>query len=223
MKHKPHASILVFPGTNREHDVSLALRTAGFETQFIWHAESAPPRTDLIVLPGGFSYGDYLRTGAIATLSAVMTPVREAATRGVRVLGICNGFQSLCEAGMLPGVLLRNAHMKFNCKFTPLRTENNNTDFTRAYRAGEEFPCPIAHGDGNYTADTDTIEMLEDTGRIVFRYADNPNGAMNDIAGIISADGKIMGMMPHPENAINDLHGETAGLKLFQSLYEAVA
>jgi phosphoribosylformylglycinamidine synthase len=223
MSKTPHASILVFPGTNREHDVALALRTAGFKTQFIWHAETALPKTDLIVLPGGFSYGDYLRTGAIATLSNVMMPVREAAARGVRVLGVCNGFQSLCEAGLLPGVLLRNAHMKFNCKFTPLRAENNNTDFTKRYRAGETFDCPIAHGEGNYTADADTIKKLTDENRIVFRYAENPNGSMNDIAGICSADGKIMGMMPHPENAINDLHGEQAGLKLFQSLYEAVA
>ena len=203
--------------------MSLALRAVGFKAQFIWHAETELPRTDLVVLPGGFSYGDYLRTGAIATLSPVMRAARAAAAKGVRVLGICNGFQSLCEAGMLPGALLRNAHMKFNCKFTPLRAENNNTDFTRAYRAGEEFPCPIAHGDGNYTADADTIKMLEDSGRVVFRYVQNPNGATHAIAGIISADGKTLGMMPHPENAINELHGETAGLKLFQSIYEAVA
>ena len=219
----PHASILVFPGTNREHDIAAALVAAGFKTQFIWHSETALPKTDLVVLPGGFSYGDYLRTGAIATLSPVMQATRDAAAKGVRVLGVCNGFQSLCEAGMLPGVLLRNAHLKFNCKFTPLRAENNNTDFTKKYRAGEEFPCPIAHGDGNYTADADTVKMLEDTGRVVFRYADNPNGSMNNIAGIISENGLVMGMMPHPENAINDLHGETAGLKLFQSLYESVA
>ncbi len=223
MKNKPLASILVFPGTNREHDISGALRAAGFETKFIWHTETALPASDLIVLPGGFSYGDYLRTGAIATLSPVMGAVREVAAKGVRVLGVCNGFQSLCEAGMLPGVLLRNGHLKFNCKFTPLRAENNNTDFTRQYRKDETFPCPIAHGDGNYTAEADTVKMLEDEGRIVFRYADNPNGSMNNIAGIISADGRVMGMMPHPENAVNELQGETAGLKLFQSLYEAVA
>jgi phosphoribosylformylglycinamidine synthase len=220
---QPHASILVFPGTNRENDMAAALQAAGFKTTFIWHQESAVPKSDLIVLPGGFSYGDYLRTGAIATLSPAMQSVREAAKRGVRILGVCNGFQSLCEAGMLPGVLLRNAHLKFNCKFTPLRAENNNTDFTRAYAAGETFPCPIAHGDGNYTAEADTIKMLEAEGRVVFRYAENPNGAMADIAGIISADGRIMGMMPHPENAVNELHGETRGLKLFKSLYEAVA
>jgi phosphoribosylformylglycinamidine synthase len=223
MRNAPHASILVFPGTNREHDISLALRAAGFKTQFIWHAETALPKTDLIVLPGGFSYGDYLRTGAIATLSNIMRPVREAAKSGVRVLGVCNGFQSLCEAGLLPGVLLRNAHMKFNCKFVPLRAENNNTDFTRAYRRGETFDCPIAHGEGNYTAEPDTIKMLEAEGRVVFRYGANPNGSMHDIAGICSSDGKILGLMPHPENAISDLHGEQAGLKLFQSLYEAVA
>ena len=223
MAHSPHTSILVFPGTNREHDIAAALRAAGFRTQFIWHTETALPKTDLIVLPGGFSYGDYLRTGAIATLSPVMKAVKAAAKQGVRVLGVCNGFQSLCEAGMLPGVLLRNAHLKFNCKFTPLKAENNNTDFTRKYRAGETFPCPIAHGEGNYTAEADTVKMLEDEGRVVFRYEDNPNGSMNNIAGIISVDGRTMGMMPHPEDASNELQGETAGIKLFQSLYEAVA
>jgi len=220
---KPHASVLVFPGTNREGDIAAALGAVGFTTHYIWHAETALPKTDLIVLPGGFSYGDYLRTGAIATLSNVMRPVREAAAKGVRVLGVCNGFQSLCEAGLLPGVLLRNAKLKFICKFLPLRVENTNTLFTNKFSAGEEISVPVAHGDGNYTADAETIKMLEGEGRVVFRYLENANGSMNAIAGIISADGKIMGMMPHPENAINDLHGERDGLKIFQSIYEAVA
>lgn len=219
----PHASVLVFPGTNREHDIAAALQAVGFKTSFAWHQDRELPKSDLIVLPGGFSYGDYLRTGAIATLSPVMQPVKDLVGKGVRVLGVCNGFQSLCEAGYLPGAMLRNAHMKFNCKFTPLRAENNNTAFTSKYTKGETFPCPIAHGDGNYTADADTVKMLEDENRIVFRYADNPNGSMNDIAGIISKDGKILGLMPHPENAVNELHGNSGGLKLFQSIYEAVA
>lgn len=223
MAKTPHASILVFPGTNREHDIAAALQLAGFTTSFAWHQDRELPKSDLIVLPGGFSYGDYLRTGAIATLSPIMQPVKELAKKGAYILGVCNGFQSLCEAGLLPGAMLRNAHMKFNCKFTPLRAENNNTPFTKKYASGETFSCPIAHGDGNYTADIDTVKMLEDAGRVAFRYADNPNGSMNDIAGITSADGKILGMMPHPENAVSELHGEVGGLKLFQSIYEAVA
>ena len=218
------ASIIVFPGTNRERDAAMTLeRVSGKKPHLVWHQETDLPQSDLIVIPGGFSYGDYLRTGAMAAHSPIMRSVIERAQKGVRVLGICNGFQILCETQLLPGVLLRNAHLKFNCKFVTLKVENAATDFTRKYKAGEQFSCPVAHGDGNYFADGDTLKQLEDQQQVAFRYVDNPNGSAANIAGIFNTAKNVLGLMPHPENASEDLHGVTAGSKLFESIVASMA
>lgn len=218
------SSIIVFPGTNRERDAAMVLhRVSGKRPHLVWHQETELPPSDLIVIPGGFSYGDYLRTGAMAAHSPIMRTVMERAQRGVRVLGICNGFQILCETQLLPGVLLRNAHLKFNCKFVTLKVDNNASDFTRAYRLGQQFQCPVAHGDGNYFASPDTIKQLEDKQQIAFRYVDNPNGAAASIAGILNSGKTVLGLMPHPENASEDIHGHTDGRKLFESIVHSIA
>jgi phosphoribosylformylglycinamidine synthase len=223
------AAVLVFPGINRERDMARALRLiSGREPAMVWHAETAlPAGTDLVVVPGGFSYGDYLRCGAIAGRAPIMAAVRDFAAHGGLVLGVCNGFQILCEAGLLPGVLMRNARLKFICHDVHLRVERSDTPFTRGYNAGQVIRVPVAHGEGNYTADGETLARLEGEGRVVYRYchADGTvdhdgavNGAMNAIAGIISDRGNVLGMMPHPENHVEDIMGCTDGRGLFTGL-----
>ncbi len=223
------AAVILFPGINRERDVARAIGAGGGEARIIWHTEtSLPAGTDLVVLPGGFSYGDYLRCGAIAARSPIMAAVRGHAARGGKVLAICNGFQVACEAGLLPGVLMRNAEMHFICRMQELTVERTDTVFTARYKAGEKVRFAIAHGEGNYTADETTIERLEGDGRVAFRYGggesdpghgrNNPNGSRNRIAGIYSEGFNVLGMMPHPENAIDPLTGCTDGLALFESL-----
>ncbi|WP_119308043.1 phosphoribosylformylglycinamidine synthase subunit PurQ [Cohaesibacter haloalkalitolerans] len=226
-------AILVFPGTNREHDMAAAVRSvSGKDPMMVWHAETEIPQADLIILPGGFSYGDYLRSGAIAARSPIVADLLEKAKQGVRILGVCNGFQILTETGILPGALMRNAGLTFICKETKLRIERDDTIFTSSYKKGQVMRCPVAHHDGNFFADDDTLKMLEDDGRVLFRYCDaagqatpeaNINGSRNNIAGIMNARGTILGMMPHPENLIEDLHGGLDGRGLFESLLEKVA
>jgi phosphoribosylformylglycinamidine synthase len=217
------SAVVVFPGINRDRDIIHALTTvAGVRPVTVWHGEQTLPDVDLVVIPGGFSYGDYLRCGAIAARSPIMTDMRAKAAKGVRILGICNGFQILTEAGLLPGALMRNSELKFVCRQVKLRVENNRTFFTSSLAAGAILRCPVAHGEGNYVAASDTLRRLEDEGRIVFRYAEdsNPNGAVNDIAGIINEAGNVIGMMPHPENMIEPLHGAADCRPLFESLKE---
>jgi phosphoribosylformylglycinamidine synthase subunit PurQ / glutaminase len=219
------SAIVVFPGINRERDMAMALEgVAGSKPAFVWQTDTAlPAGTDLVVVPGGFSYGDYLRCGAIAARAPVMRAVADAAARGVKVLGVCNGFQIILEAGLLPGALMRNASMHFVCRKVRLKVENTSTFVTRAFRPGAVVSCPVAHGEGNYYADMDTLARLEGEGRVVFRYAEatNPNGSINDIAGIVSAKGNVVGMMPHPENMVEPLHGATDCRPLFESLLAA--
>jgi phosphoribosylformylglycinamidine synthase I len=225
------AAVIVFPGSNREGDAVRALRLAGAKVEKVWHAETdLPADTDLVVLPGGFSYGDYLRCGAIAGRAAVMDAVRAHAGRGGSVLGICNGFQILCESGLLPGILMRNANLRFICHRQTLRVERVDTVFTRRYRKGQVIDVCVAHGEGNYTADAETLARIEGEDLVAFRYADadgaitedaNRNGSMNAIAGIYSERLNVLGMMPHPENLIDDLVGGTDGRGLFESLVAA--
>lgn len=220
------SAVIVFPGSNRERDMLNALeKITGTKPIAVWHAETELPKVDLVVLPGGFSYGDYLRTGAIAARAPIMADLKKKADAGVRVMGVCNGFQILCEAGLLPGILMRNNNLKFVCRHVKLETVNAKTAFTNQFKQGEVWRCPVAHGDGNYFADADTLVRLEGDNRVVFRYAEgtNPNGSLNDIAGIINAKGNVMGLMPHPENEIEDLNGGIEGRALFESLLEAVA
>ncbi|TXN25739.1 phosphoribosylformylglycinamidine synthase subunit PurQ [Methylobacterium sp. WL30] len=222
------AAIVVFPGSNRDADVARALRLAGAEVATMWHADTAlPAGTDLAVLPGGFSYGDYLRCGAIAGRAAAMDAVRAHAARGGLVLGICNGFQILCESGLLPGVLMRNVDRRFICHRQTLRVERTDTRFAGAYAKGEVIDVCVAHGEGNYFADPETLARIEGEGRVAFRYCDadgqvtiaaNRNGSLNAIAGIYSEGGNVLGMMPHPENFVEGLVGGTDGRGLFTSL-----
>ena len=219
------AAVIVFPGINRENDMARALdKGAGASVTRVWHTEtSLPAGTDLVAVPGGFSYGDYLRCGAIAGRSPVMRAIIDHADRGGQVLGVCNGFQILTEAGLLPGALMRNAGLKFVCRQVRLNVENDTTFFSRTMKKGDVVSCPVAHHDGNYFADADTLKQLEGEGQVVFRYAEgtNPNGAINDIAGIVNASGNVIGMMPHPENMIEPLHGKVDCLPLFESLAAA--
>jgi phosphoribosylformylglycinamidine synthase len=225
------AAVVLFPGSNREGDALRALRAAAIATEIVWHGEpDLPPGTDLVVLPGGFSYGDYLRCGAIAGRAPIMAAVRAHAARGGYVLGICNGFQILVESGLLPGVLMRNADLRFVCRLQHLRVERTDTAFTHRYAVGQAIEVAIAHGEGNYTADAETIARLEGEGLVAFRYCDghgqvkdraSPNGSMNEIAGIFSPNLRILGLMPHPENLIDPLVGGTDGLALFESLAHA--
>ena len=216
--------VVVFPGSNCEmdchHVIDKVLRE---DVDYVWHQQTDVSAYDCLVLPGGFSYGDYLRCGAIARFSPVMEAVADFAAEGGLVIGICNGFQILCEAGLLPGVLMRNARLKFICKDVHLRVERSDTPFTRGYNAGQVIRVPVAHGEGNYICDAETLKRLEGENRVVFRYADNtnPNGAMNDIAGIVNEQGTVIGMMPHPENMIEPLHGRTDCRPLFESLLAA--
>jgi phosphoribosylformylglycinamidine synthase I len=223
-----HAAVVVFPGSNREADVVRALRRSGAQVSLVWHADHAlPAGTDLAVLPGGFSYGDYLRCGAIAGRAAAMDAVRAHAARGGLVLGICNGFQILCESGLLPGVLMRNIDRRFICHRQTLRVERTDTRFTSAYTAGQVIDVCVAHGEGNYFADPETLARIEGEGRVAFRYCDaagtitveaNRNGSLNAIAGVLSETGNVLGMMPHPENFVEGLIGGTDGRGLFDSL-----
>ncbi|MBV9079155.1 MAG: phosphoribosylformylglycinamidine synthase subunit PurQ [Methylobacteriaceae bacterium] len=222
------AAVVVFPGSNRDRDVLRALRLAGAEAEPVWHTDSAlPAGTDLAVLPGGFSYGDYLRCGAIAARAPALDAVRRHAARGGLVLGICNGFQILCEAGLLPGLLMRNAGLRFLCHRQHVRVERADTAFTRGYAPGQAIEICIAHGEGNYTADPETLARLEGEGLVAFRYCDATgalpadaavNGSMNAIAGIYSERRNVLGLMPHPENFVDPLVGGTDGLPLFESL-----
>lgn len=217
-------AILSFPGINREPDMALALQSiTGEAPVIVWHLETELPKVDLVAIPGGFSYGDYLRCGAIAARSPIMRDVREKAQKGLKILGVCNGFQILTEAGLLPGALMRNAGLRFVCRTVTLDVESNATFFTRNIQPGTRMHCPVAHGEGNYRCDAETLKALEGEGRVVFRYADNtnPNGALNDIAGISNAGGTIVGMMPHPENMIEPLHGSVDCRPLFESLLAA--
>jgi phosphoribosylformylglycinamidine synthase len=215
-------SIIVFPGSNCEHDAEHAYKELlGCETSLIWHREQDLKRPDVVVLPGGFSYGDYLRTGAMAKLSPAMKEVSKFAAKGGPLLGICNGFQILCEAGLLPGALLRNVKRKFCSEFVSLEIENISCAFTKGFKKGDVITCPIAHGEGNYYADPEVLKELEDSGRVVFRYKRNPNGSLNNIAGICNKAGNIVGLMPHPERAseksVGWVGGES-GLKVLQSV-----
>jgi phosphoribosylformylglycinamidine synthase subunit PurQ / glutaminase len=218
------SAVITFPGINRERDMMLALEaTTGHKPISVWHTDSTLPDVDLVVVPGGFSYGDYLRCGAIAARSPIMQDIRAKALKGLRVLGVCNGFQIITEAGLLPGVLARNAALKFVCREVKLKIENNQTFFTKKMAKGQIVSCPVAHGEGNYLCDAETLKALEGEGRVVFRYAEgtNPNGATNDIAGIVSASGNVIGMMPHPENMIEPIHGKMDCRPLFEGLLAA--
>ncbi|PJI42732.1 MAG: phosphoribosylformylglycinamidine synthase I [Rhizobium sp.] len=220
------SAVLQLPGLNRDRDMIAALtKISGHAPVTIWQTETTLPDVDLIVIPGGFSYGDYLRCGAIAARMPVMQAVKAAAERGVKVLGVCNGFQILLEAGLLPGALMRNASLKFVCKEIKLEVVNAETDFTRAYAKGQIIRCPVAHHDGNYFADTETLKAIEGNGQVVFRYADgtNPNGSINDIAGVINEKGNVLGMMPHPENLIEAAHGGNDGRGIFASALDVIA
>ncbi|WP_295879319.1 phosphoribosylformylglycinamidine synthase subunit PurQ [uncultured Bartonella sp.] len=213
-------AVIQLPGLNRDRDMIDALRLiTGVEPLKIWQTETTIPDVDLIVIPGGFSYGDYLRCGAIAARMPVMKAVFEHAEKGTKIIGVCNGFQILVEAGLLPGALMRNASLLFACREVKLQIVNENTAFSNAYRKGEIIRCPVAHHDGNYYADKDTIERLEGNGQVVFRYAEgtNPNGSINDIAGIINEKGNVLGLMPHPEDLIEPAHGGMDGKRLFIS------
>jgi phosphoribosylformylglycinamidine synthase len=227
------SAVIIFPGSNRDRDMLAAIeKISGRPPLTVWHADSDLPPVDLIVLPGGFSYGDYLRSGAIAARSPIMRAVAKRAAAGVAVLGICNGFQILCEAGLLPGVLMRNASLHFICREVRLRVETTETIFTGRYRKGQVIRCPIAHGDGNYRCDEATVTALRGEDRIVFRYVDeagrvtdagNPNGSIDAIAGILNERRNVLGMMPHPENLIEPLQGGTDGRALFESVLGALA
>lgn len=214
--------VVVFPGANCDHDAYHVVREVmGQPAKLLWHKERDLDGCEAVVLPGGFSYGDYLRCGAIARFSPIMEEVVAFANRGGKVLGICNGFQILTEARLLPGALLQNASCKFVCRSVRLRVENASTPFTRAYAKGEEVVIPVAHGDGNYTIDDEGLSRLEGEGRVVFRYLENPNGARNDIAGIVNERGNVLGMMPHPERASEGVLGMQDGRRLFESLLGA--
>jgi phosphoribosylformylglycinamidine synthase len=221
------AAVVVFPASNCDRDVADALaRATGKPTTMVWHGDAEiPGDADLIVLPGGFSYGDYLRAGAMAAHSPIMADVIAKAKKGVPVLGICNGFQILCEAGLLPGALIRNANMSFVCRPVRMTVEATNTMFTSLYKPSQEIMLPVAHGMGNYVADEKTLDMIEGDGRVAFRYVagDNPNGAARDIAGIFNEKRTIMGLMPHPERAADKALGSEDGKALFQSLAAALS
>jgi phosphoribosylformylglycinamidine synthase len=226
-------SVIVFPGSNCDRDVKVALeQVTGRPVNMVWHGDATVPPSDMIVLPGGFSYGDYLRCGAMAAHSPIMKDVIKKANAGTPVLGICNGFQILCESGLLPGVLMRNASLRFICRDVHLKVEATDTFFTRAYRRGEVVRIPIAHAEGNYFADAETLARLEGENRVAFRYSDQngevsaatcPNGAQNNIAGIVSENRRVLGMMPHPERLFEAALGGTDGRKVFESAVESLA
>jgi phosphoribosylformylglycinamidine synthase len=218
-------AVIVFPGSNCDRDIAVALESVtGTKPHMVWHGDSELPEgLGLIALPGGFSYGDYLRCGAIAARSPVVQAVIEAANRGTPVIGICNGFQILTETGLLPGALMRNAGLDFVCRDVPLVVDNSQSIFTSAYQAGEHLSIPVAHHDGNYFADAETLDRLEGEGRVAFRYGENINGSARNIAGVMNAAGNVLGMMPHPERKIEAAHGGDDGRRLFEGLLAAVA
>jgi phosphoribosylformylglycinamidine synthase subunit PurQ / glutaminase len=219
------AAVIVYPGSNCDRDMARAIElVSGVAPAMVWHRDTAlPDGTDFIAIPGGFSYGDYLRSGAMAARSPIMAAVIAAAARGVPVLGVCNGFQVLTEAGLLPGALMRNAGLNFVCRDVALTVENSQSIFTSRYGAGESITVPVAHHDGNFFADTATLDRLEGEGRVALRYAEPVNGAARDIAGIINDAGNVLGMMPHPERAVEAAHGRTDGLRLFEGLLSVLA
>ena len=213
------AAVITFPGSNCDRDMAVAIeRISGTAPIRVWHGDAhLPDDLDFIALPGGFSYGDYLRSGAMAANSPIMQSVKRRAERGVPVLGVCNGFQVLTEAGLLPGALMRNASQNFICRTVALKVENDRSLFTSGYAAGQIIDIPVAHHDGNYFADDETLDMLEGEGRVAFRYVENCNGSQRDIAGVLNAEGNVLGMMPHPERAVEQAHGGTDGLALFEN------
>ncbi|HAN89153.1 phosphoribosylformylglycinamidine synthase [Qipengyuania citrea LAMA 915] len=219
------AAVITFPGSNCDRDMAVAIeRVTGTAPLRVWHADAElPERLDFIALPGGFSYGDYLRSGAMAANSPVMRGVKQHAERGVPVLGVCNGFQVLTEAGLLPGALMRNASQNFICRTVPLKVENSTSLFTAGFASGQTIDIPVAHHDGNYFADEDTLDRLEGEGRVAFRYVENCNGSRRDIAGVLNAAGNVLGMMPHPERAVDPAHGGTDGLALFENALRSLA
>ncbi|SMY07641.1 phosphoribosylformylglycinamidine synthase subunit PurQ [Flavimaricola marinus] len=219
------AAVIVFPGSNCDRDMAVALKAAGAQVTMVWHKEAGlPSGLDIVAVPGGFSFGDYLRCGAIAAQSPVCKALVDHAERGGYVLGVCNGFQVLTETGLLPGALMRNAGIKFVCKSQGLRVETTASDFTARYGRGEEIALPIAHHDGNYYADAATLETLNAEDRVAFRYAgNNPNGSVEDIAGVLSANRRVLGMMPHPERAVDKAHGGIQGEPLFAGMVGALA
>jgi phosphoribosylformylglycinamidine synthase subunit PurQ / glutaminase len=218
------SAVIVFPGSNCDRDMAVALEeVTGGKPIMVWHRETElPDGLDLIAVPGGFSYGDYLRSGAMAAQSPVMRAVKDAADRGVSVLGVCNGFQILTEARLLPGALMRNSTISFVCRDVQLKVENSQSAFTSRYAAGERIVIPVAHHDGNYQADAETLDRLEGEGRIAFRYSGEVNGSARDIAGIVNESGNVLGMMPHPERAVEPAHGVTDGRRLFEGILEAL-
>ena len=219
------AAVITFPGSNCDRDMAVALeKVSGEPAVRVWHGDSElPAGLDFIAVPGGFSYGDYLRCGAIASRSPVMRAVVSAANRGVPVLGVCNGFQVLTEAGLLPGALMRNAQLNFTCRTAPLRVETSQSLFTAGYEAGETIHLPVAHHDGNYFADEATLDRLDGEGRVAFRYADAVNGSQRSIAGVLNEAGNVLGMMPHPERAIEPAHGGSDGRRLFEAALKELA
>ncbi|WP_298667877.1 phosphoribosylformylglycinamidine synthase subunit PurQ [uncultured Sphingomonas sp.] len=218
-------AVIVFPGSNCDRDIAVALEAVtGRKPEMVWHRDSElPDGIGLVALPGGFSYGDYLRSGAMAARSPIMRAISDAAAKGMPVLGICNGFQVLTEAGLLPGALMRNAGLNFVCRDVALTVENAQSAFTSRYAAGERIVIPVAHHDGNYFADAATLDRLEGEGRVAFRYAENTNGSARAIAGVLNDAGNVLGMMPHPERRIEDAHGGDDGRRLFEGLLELVA
>ncbi len=218
------AAVVTFPGSNCDRDLAVAFRAAGFTVAPVWHKDTGLPEgVDVVGIPGGFSFGDYLRCGAIAARAPILRAVADFAGRGGAVLGICNGFQVLCEAGLLPGALMRNASLRFVCRTVPLRVETADSPFTAGWAAGQRIALPIAHHDGNYRADAETLARLADEDRIAFRYAENPNGSAADIAGILSQSRRVLGLMPHPERAIDAALGSDDGAFLFRGLAAALA
>lgn len=220
------SAVILLPGLNRDRDMIAAItKISGHAPVTVWQTDTEIPDVDLVVIPGGFSFGDYLRCGAIAARMPVMDAIRRKAEAGVRVMGVCNGFQILLEAGLLPGALMRNASLNFVCKEVKLEVVSAQTAFTSAYTDGQVIRCPVAHHDGNYFADTDTLQRLNGNGQVVFRYAEgtNPNGSVEDIAGIVNEAGNVLGMMPHPENLIEAAHGGTDGRGVFESALDLVA
>jgi len=215
--------VVIFPGSNCDHDCYYVIESVlGKPVEFIWHQDTNLKNFDAVILPGGFAYGDYLRTGALAKFSPVMKAVKDFAAAGGLAIGICNGFQILCEAGLLPGALLRNVGMKYVCKYLHLRVETTDTPFTNLLKKDQLLHIPIGHGDGNYFADAETLNRIEDNGQIVFRYAENPNGSVHDIAGIVNEKRNVLGMMPHPDRSSEDILGSTDGKSIFESMVNAL-
>lgn len=215
--------VVIFPGSNCDHDCYYVIESVLHKpVEFIWHGDSSLEGVDAVILPGGFAYGDYLRTGALAKFAPVMRSISEFAAKGGLVIGICNGFQILCEAGLLPGALLRNVGLKYVCKFLDLRTETTNTPFTNALSKGQLLHIPIGHGEGNYFADAETLKRIEDKDQVVFRYTENPNGSIHDIAGIVNEGRNVLGMMPHPDRSSESILGSADGRLIFESMVNAL-